>query len=55
MLGVDNFLKKFKDQGKESDRMIVCEIDKEKSFDVCFWLGTGEKLNKFTSRIGNDS
>lgn len=55
MLGVDNFLKKFKDQRKESDRVIVCGIDKEKSFDVCFWFGAGEKLNKFTSRIENDS
>lgn len=34
--------------------MIVCEIDKEKGFDVCFRFGTGEKLNKFTSRIENN-
>lgn len=35
MLGIDYVLKKFRDQRKESDRMIVCETDKEKSFDVC--------------------
>ena len=36
MLGVDYFLNKFRDQRKESERMIVCAIDMEKSFDVCF-------------------
>lgn len=33
MLGIDYFLKKFRNQRKESDKIIVCEI---KSFDVGF-------------------
>lgn len=48
MSGVDYFLKVFREQIKESDRMIVCDTNKENSFDV-FVFRMGK--NKFIGRI----
>lgn len=38
MLGVDCFLKKFRDQRKESGKMIACEIEEEKKKCSCLLL-----------------